>query len=544
MGDLDQRQTAFNSYTEYLETLLPEWPEYGWLLRFLRQAEPDTDTFLSIFDYSDDAVGCQDFRAGDLEWALSLDICAANVKLRVLLISFQYGDVARSMINHLGFLYDIDPLFFWLHFDQAPSSKASTKKDKLDSDYGPKPILSTSPAPQIGFRPFDHTSINLLESSILGPRIPKTGEYIVTGKRISRLIRNIVLIVMSEGHESSRHALLFERPSLRTHDSCHRKTSKDSSRHKALRTELISYKQQQISMLIEHPLSAVLPVLKLYISHRSNNIFQDIRRCEEDCPLEPALPGRRKYFSSLHALSLKKHHDSFRHTIRNIDATSRLTSAGRKGRRDVDVYLNDMRDIIQQIEVAQNNLARHHSIYTSFAALEDSHKSVRYADSVGRVTSLAFFFIPLSFITSIFGMNLAEFGTGEVRFWVVVATAVGLLIFVVSAWSTSTWVSRNLCRIWTRLDCFRTHYHCWKTLAKRKPRGGVWLAIFALTHTSHDYEWLLWVLDLRNIGNSEENLETPDQTMRETLLRRFLSEFWRTKALDMLQTAKGLELKR
>lgn len=176
---LDQSQSAFNSYTDYLEALLPEWPEYGWLLRFLRQSEPDTDTFLSILDYSDDAVCGKDFRAANLDWAPSLNMCAANVRLRVLLVSFQYGDVARSMINHLGILYDIDPLFLWAHFDQAPSFR-NLQKHKLWSKHMPKPALSAPFTPQIGFWPFDHTSVNILDSSILGSRIPKTGESVAT----------------------------------------------------------------------------------------------------------------------------------------------------------------------------------------------------------------------------------------------------------------------------------------------------------------------------------------------------------------------------
>lgn len=349
---------------------------------------------------------------------------------------------------------------------------------------------------------------------------------------------------MSEGLEKSRHSLLFERPSLRSYESCVRKTSKDSSRYKILRTELLSYKQQQIGMLTERPLSAVLPILKLYISHRSNHVFQDIRRCEEECPLQPARSRRSSECFSLHTLALKRHHDSFRHTIRSVEATCRSKLEQEKGRRDFDTYINDMKDIIQQIEIAQDNLARHYGICTSFAALQDSHKSVKYADSVGRLTTLAFFFIPLSFITSIFGMNLAEFGTGEVRFWVVVTTAVGLVLFILSAWSISDWASRHLREFRTRVACFRTNYRFWKTLAKQKPIGGFWLVIFALTHTPYDYEWLLWVLNLRNFDNSEETFDTPDQAMQGALLRKFLSHFWRTKALGMLQIIKGLDSRR
>ena len=179
VGTLDQSQTAFNSYTDYLERLLPEWPEYEWLLRFLRQPEPNTDTVLSILDYSDDDVCFQQFTAADPDWASSLDTCAANVKLRVLLLGFLYVDVARCMVNHLGVLYDLDPLILWAHFDQESSLKTLDRmKDKPGSDYRPKPTLSATSVPQIGFWPGDHTSVNILDSSILGTRIPKTGEYI------------------------------------------------------------------------------------------------------------------------------------------------------------------------------------------------------------------------------------------------------------------------------------------------------------------------------------------------------------------------------
>lgn len=539
-GNSDQIQKPFDSYTNYLEKLLPEWPEYERLLKFLQQPEPDTETFLSVFDYSDDAGGCQDFRATDSDWAPSLSTCAVNVKLRVLLLSCQYGDCSRSMIDKIGSLYDIDPLFLWLHFDQAPSFKMIAKEDKLGSEYGPKPVFSTCSTPEIGFWPFDHTSFNVLESSILGNQIPKTGTSSIPKSKRNTLIRNIVLIILSEGQEKSQYALLFQRPSLRTRDSCRRKTSKDSSRHDVLRTELLSYDQKQTTMLIRHPLSVVLPFLKLYISDRSNHAAQDIRRCEEDCRLQSVRPGRSENLFPLYALTLKRHYDSFRRTIRSINATCISNSGERIWGSNIGSYLNDMRDITQQIELAQDNLARHYSICTSFATLQDSHKSIEYADSVGRLTSLAFFFIPLSFITSIFCMNLSEFGTGEVRFWVVVATAAGLLLFVLSVWFVSGWVSPYLRKIQASLDCFWTNYQHWKLLAQKTPRGGLWLGIFALTHTPYDYEWLLWVLSLRDSRNSEETRGTLDQTMQETLLQRFLSYFWQAKALNMLQELKGV----
>ena len=71
------------------------------------------------------------------------------------------------------------------HFDQVSSLKTLDRmkgmkgmKYKPGSDYGPNPTLSATSVPQIGFWPFDHTSVNILDFSILGTRIPKTGEHI------------------------------------------------------------------------------------------------------------------------------------------------------------------------------------------------------------------------------------------------------------------------------------------------------------------------------------------------------------------------------
>jgi hypothetical protein len=49
-------------------------------------------------------------------------------------------------------------------------------------------------------------------------------------------------------------------------------------------------------------------------------------------------------------------------------------------------------------------------------SLEESRRSIAQADSLGRVSFLAFIFIPLSLITSFFGMNIQEM-TGSDATW-------------------------------------------------------------------------------------------------------------------------------
>ena len=61
------------------------------------------------------------------------------------------------------------------------------------------------------------------------------------------------------------------------------------------------------------------------------------------------------------------------------------------------------------------------------ASLEESRKGLSQAAVVGRLTLLAFIFLPLSFATSLFGMNFREFGSGQLSIWVFAATLIPLL---------------------------------------------------------------------------------------------------------------------
>jgi len=77
------------------------------------------------------------------------------------------------------------------------------------------------------------------------------------------------------------------------------------------------------------------------------------------------------------------------------------------------------------------------------ASLEESRRAIEQAEKVKRLTLLAFFFVPLSFTASIFGMNFKEFGQGHLSiyiFGIVVGPVFGLSA-VVGFWdSFSIWL--------------------------------------------------------------------------------------------------------
>jgi len=68
--------------------------------------------------------------------------------------------------------------------------------------------------------------------------------------------------------------------------------------------------------------------------------------------------------------------------------------------------------------------------------LAESRNATEQARSVTRVTLLAFFFLPLSFTTSFFGMNFRELGT-DLSLWIWAATSVPVFLFAL------------LCCFWT-----------------------------------------------------------------------------------------------
>lgn len=63
------------------------------------------------------------------------------------------------------------------------------------------------------------------------------------------------------------------------------------------------------------------------------------------------------------------------------------------------------------------------------AAIDESQKAISQAEGVAKLTTLAFFFVPLSFTTSVFGLNFRELSDGNhLILWVWSITAAGTLI--------------------------------------------------------------------------------------------------------------------
>ena len=75
----------------------------------------------------------------------------------------------------------------------------------------------------------------------------------------------------------------------------------------------------------------------------------------------------------------------------------------------------------------------------SLLSIEESKRGIEQSKQVGRLTQLAFVFIPLTFVTGVFGMNITQLG-GKAplwKFWVTAGTISGIafIIGLMTIWS-------------------------------------------------------------------------------------------------------------
>jgi hypothetical protein len=74
------------------------------------------------------------------------------------------------------------------------------------------------------------------------------------------------------------------------------------------------------------------------------------------------------------------------------------------------------------------------SVLVSASSLAESQKQITLATRVTKLTILATVFLPLSYCTSIFGMNFVELNDLSIWVWIVVTMSVGLGTFIAYEW--------------------------------------------------------------------------------------------------------------
>ena len=110
--------------------------------------------------------------------------------------------------------------------------------------------------------------------------------------------------------------------------------------------------------------------------------------------------------------------------------------------------------------------------------LEEAKESKATAISLGKLSNLAFLYLPINFVCAMLGMNLSIFGQGEVPVWV--------FLILVLCFSLPTYLPIYLSTVdERRIRLFKLAYY----LAWRSVPAGFWFLAFSLTHNySQNFE--------------------------------------------------------
>jgi Mg2+ and Co2+ transporter CorA len=108
----------------------------------------------------------------------------------------------------------------------------------------------------------------------------------------------------------------------------------------------------------------------------------------------------------------------------------------------------DIDYLLARIEILSNRCNRITDTLLSTMSILESQKSIEQSQQVNKLTRLAFVYIPLSFISSVFGMNVKEIQT-NLPMWVFLGTALGFTFFsvcLVSWQNIKKWASELAAR--------------------------------------------------------------------------------------------------
>ncbi|KAF3934656.1 hypothetical protein ABW20_dc0103487 [Dactylellina cionopaga] len=408
------------------------------------------------------------------------------VELRLVVVSHEKG-IDREILKTIGYEMDIDPRIFIEHMGTLfPKPSTYFATPYLPSEAARSPI-------EIHFGGGKSTAVLL-----------QPGE--------SRVKTNTVLVLMDSPSENLEAALRdFERPTLRRPQFSSVSLAVPSRMNLTYRymRRLSEFRAEEVDLSCQHPIYLILPLLHLCALETSMLLtWAEEKLYERRLPHN--LSERDPYNAYITSegfqqeiftttTSLKAHMRSPWLDFENQTALcvqDKLDCAF----QDLD-FLRDKAALVQQsVTDALNREAATESI-------NEAKQSIVQSESVNKLTRLAFVFVPLTFATSLFGMNIREWQADDkvprlTSFIIVSLTVTFTTFFVVIV---SGLLSKSIKRRWKGSQTIRTAFSCSLLL-------GVFYAIFALSHAKNanrrmsaslfsvgdgghdhvgDFEWLL-----------------------------------------------------
>ncbi|KAK6526487.1 hypothetical protein TWF694_005072 [Orbilia ellipsospora] len=378
------------------------------------------------------------------------------VELRLVVVSHE-KEINCEILKTIGYAMDIDPRIFIEHMGTLfPKPSTYFATPYLPSEAIRSPI-------EIHFGGGKSTAV------LLKPGDAKVGV-------------NTVLVLMDSPAENLEAALRdFERPTIRRPQFSSASLAVPSRMNLTYRylRRLSEFQADDVDLSCQHPINLILPLLHLCALETSMLLtWAEEKLYERRLPHN--LSERDPYNAYITSegfqqeiftttTSLKAHMRAPWLDFSNessIDVQEKLDCAF----QDLD-FLRDKAALVQQsVTDALNREAATESI-------NEAKQSIIQSESVNKLTRLAFVFVPLTFATSVFGMNIREWQADDkvprlISFVIValVITFGTILVAIISGWA-----SKRVRRRWKASETLRTAFGYSLVL-------GIFYAAFAITH--------------------------------------------------------------
>ena len=201
----------------------------------------------------------------------------------------------------------------------------------------------------------------------------------------------------------------------------------------------------QMDELTKHPVWFILPLCKFILMGfaRKFEVVEDVIRACEIESLSNVWNISRFQFDLAYLRKLKKDLSKTSDSIRDAQRRHPVLLS--------ESIVMDCEELNVRAQQLQDDFRDLLNRYVGLASLQESKKSIEQAESVRQLNRLAFLFLPLSFATSLLGMNVVEFGQGTLEIWVFFPVAVGISLMVLALYLYYHHAYRWIRRQWRKV---------------------------------------------------------------------------------------------
>ncbi|KAF3223479.1 hypothetical protein TWF106_004872 [Orbilia oligospora] len=122
-----------------------------------------------------------------------------------------------------------------------------------------------------------------------------------------------------------------------------------------------------------------------------------------------------------------------------ISSSSRTNSGNVGYQKDMLQLLEELRELTIAVEYTHKRVESDFQALMSSMSIVESRRAISETEVVSKLTQLAFFFIPLSLVAAIFGMNINEFENKLTWWhWLAVSVSSSSLTYILLYWSKMT----------------------------------------------------------------------------------------------------------